>query len=103
MKAIKCPNCGEQFTIDESGYNEILTQVRNDEFEKELKEREASFNREKEVTVQLEVAKSEAKKNQEIAALREEITKLQSSVSEKVEKANAENATKLHEKDLKIS
>ncbi|MCR4669205.1 MAG: DUF2130 domain-containing protein [Clostridia bacterium] len=36
MNQIKCPNCGEVFTVDESGYNEIVRQVRDETFEKEI-------------------------------------------------------------------
>lgn len=40
MNEIKCPNCGEVFTVDESGYIAIVEQVKNKEFKKELQERE---------------------------------------------------------------
>ena len=40
MSEIKCPKCGEVFKVDQSGYAAILDQVRNTEFQKELKERE---------------------------------------------------------------
>ncbi len=43
MNEIKCPNCGTIFQIDESHYYELLKQVKNTEFEKELKERESHF------------------------------------------------------------
>ena len=36
MPEIKCPKCGEVFTVDESGYVSILKQVRDNEFKKEL-------------------------------------------------------------------
>ena len=36
MNEIKCPKCGEFFTIDEAGYAAILKQVHDKEFEKEL-------------------------------------------------------------------
>lgn len=39
MSQIKCPICGEVFTIDESGYASILSQVRDAEFAKELQQR----------------------------------------------------------------
>ncbi len=39
MHEIKCPNCGKTFTLDESGYADILTQVRTEEFEQEIHER----------------------------------------------------------------
>ena len=40
MQEIKCPKCGEAFVIDESGYAEIVRQVRDSEFQKELSYRE---------------------------------------------------------------
>ena len=33
---IKCPHCGEAFTVDESGYAAILNQVRDQEFQREV-------------------------------------------------------------------
>ncbi|AJX12967.1 hypothetical protein BW23_3617 [Burkholderia ubonensis MSMB22] len=39
MHEIICPNCGKAFKIDESGYADILKQVRDSEFEKQLHER----------------------------------------------------------------
>ena len=39
MHEIKCPKCGEVFQVDESGYAELLGQVRNEAFEDELHKR----------------------------------------------------------------
>lgn len=39
MNKIKCPKCGEVFQIDESSYAQILSQVRNREFQREVSER----------------------------------------------------------------
>ena len=39
MHEIKCPKCGEIFQVDESGYAELLRQVRNEAFEDELHKR----------------------------------------------------------------
>ena len=39
MHEIKCPKCGEIFQVDESGYAELLSQVRNEAFEDELHKR----------------------------------------------------------------
>ena len=39
MHEIKCPKCGEVFQVDESGYAEVLSQVRNEAFEDELHKR----------------------------------------------------------------
>lgn len=43
MQEIKCPNCGEVFVVDESGYAQIVQQVRDKEFDKELRRRERSW------------------------------------------------------------
>ena len=58
MKEIKCPECGKVFTIDENSYAAIQKQVRDREFNEELK-------RQKDSAVQL----AEAEKDREIAAL----------------------------------
>lgn len=39
MKDIKCPSCGETFRIDPSSFEEILRQIKDEEFNKQLKER----------------------------------------------------------------
>ena len=39
MEQIRCPHCGTVFTIDESNYNSIVSQIRDHEFQKELQER----------------------------------------------------------------
>lgn len=43
MNELKCPHCGEVFQVDESGYASIVQQVRDSEFEKELKRRESEL------------------------------------------------------------
>ena len=40
MQEIKCPKCGEVFVVDESGYANIVKQVRDKEFAKGLQKRE---------------------------------------------------------------
>ena len=39
MHEIKCPKCGEVFQVDESGYAQLLSQVRDEAFEEELHKR----------------------------------------------------------------
>jgi hypothetical protein len=39
MNEIKCPNCQKSFTLAEAGFESILKQVKNSEFEKELNEK----------------------------------------------------------------
>ena len=40
MQELKCPKCGEVFHVDEQGNAQLVSQIRNKEFEKELKRRE---------------------------------------------------------------
>ena len=53
MQEIKCPNCGEVFAVDESGYAQIVQQVRDKEFEKALEQREKDFAERKESELKL--------------------------------------------------
>jgi hypothetical protein len=48
MKEIKCPNCGEMFQIDESNYQSIVNQIRDQQFADDLKSREKQLIKDKE-------------------------------------------------------
>ena len=53
MKEITCPHCTTPFKLDEASYADILKQVRNHEFEDELKRREQYLKEEKETAIKL--------------------------------------------------
>ena len=53
MQEIKCPKCGTVFTVDESGYSAIVAQVRDEQFHKDLHERLAQFEKEKQTEIKL--------------------------------------------------
>ncbi len=53
MHDITCPHCGKAFKVDESGYAEILKQVRDSDFEKQLHERLELAAREQQTAVEL--------------------------------------------------
>jgi hypothetical protein len=57
MHEITCPHCSKAFKIDESGYADIVKQVRNSEFELQLHERLELAEREKSSAVELAKAK----------------------------------------------
>ena len=80
MKDIICPNCKTAFKIDEAGFADILKQVRNEEFNKELKERGRMSAVDKENAVKLAEAnitnawqKDIAKKDAELAEIKSKI------------------------------
>lgn len=73
MNEIKCPNCGEVFTVNESQYAELLSQVRTAEFDKELHDRmkqELALAEQKAINEQQSKL---AQKDQEIAQLQSQI------------------------------
>lgn len=79
MKDIKCPHCQKAIKVDEAGFADILKQVRDNQFEKELHERLAIAEREKVTAVQLtksnlkNILQEElAKKDQELAKVKAE-------------------------------
>lgn len=53
MHEIKCPHCNKAFKIDETGYADILKQVRNEEFDHELHERLELAERDKHAAIEL--------------------------------------------------
>ena len=53
MQEIMCPHCQKAFKIDEAGYANIVSQVRNSEFEQEIHQRLELAEKEKQAAVQL--------------------------------------------------
>ncbi len=77
MHEIICPHCNKAFKIDETGYADILKQVRDSDFEKQLHERLELADQDKRNAVELaqakianELQKTAAAKDSEIQELR---------------------------------
>lgn len=45
MQEIRCPKCNEVFQVDDSGYSQIVQQVRDKEFKKEAARRAEELKR----------------------------------------------------------
>lgn len=80
MQELVCPNCRKEFKIDGSGYAEILKQVRNSEFESDLRVRIELAESEKQQAIELaevklksELDKIAAAKDSEIQGLKAKI------------------------------
>lgn len=86
MSEIKCPKCGEIFTVDEAGYAAILQQVRTEEFQKEiqgrLKEEKKHLEEKHAAEKETEIGKAVSEKDKEISALLLEIADLKAAVSQ---------------------
>jgi hypothetical protein len=78
MNEIICPHCKKAFKIDEAGFADILKQVRDHEFESELHDRLALFEKDKESAVKLAEAEAKNELQADIAAKEAEIAKLKS-------------------------
>ena len=76
MNEIRCPNCGKVFQVDEAGYAAIVSQVHNEQFEKEVADRAAAVRREMEASGKTALTELAMKHERELAAKDQEILRL---------------------------
>jgi hypothetical protein len=89
MKEIICPSCKKAFEIDQAGFSDIVKQVRDDQFDKELQILVGQAEKEKENAVKLAEADLRKITQDEIAKKDKEIIVLQA------KSQNAESEKKL--------
>ena len=93
MNEIICPKCKKAFTVDESGFANILKQVRDHQFELELNNRLALAEKEKENAIELAKANTKNSLQEELAKKDKEITELKAnSKSELIEKLSEKDS-----------
>ena len=80
MHEIICPNCGKAFKVDETGYADILKQVRDREFEQQLQERLVLAEKDKRTAVELAAEKIKAEMQRVTATQQGEIQALKASL-----------------------
>lgn len=102
MQEIKCPKCGEVFQVDESGYSAIVQQVRDKEFSKELKSREAQFELEKDNAVQLAKLAIEKDYSEKLTQKDSEIAKLKADITTEQISKKSEISETIAQKDKEI-
>ena len=93
MNEIKCPHCGKVFSVDESEYALLLSQVKNVEFHKELEEREKNLKENQKNIIDLEKSKLVNQYNLDLSKLNDEINSLKS----KLEYADKEKSMAVNE------
>ena len=101
MAELKCPHCGQAFTVDDTELSSIVQQIRDKEFEKDLTRRTEELQRHLQEKHKLEldsiedkiVLKTRQQYEEEIDKLREEKTK----EIEKLKEEKASEAEKLKE------
>ena len=110
MKELKCPKCGSVFSVDEADYASILSQVKNQEFEAELRKRMAEWDSRYKAQQELASAKAEQnfqnKLNQKALELGNkdaEIARLRSQLQSIVTQKDHERTIALAAKDQAIA
>jgi len=77
---IICPNCKKVFEIDDAGFADILKQVRDEQFDQELKKRELMFAEDKKNAVELAEANITNKLQNDLAKKESELTEMKSKI-----------------------
>lgn len=95
MNEIICPNCKKAFKVDEAGFADILKQVRDHQFEEELKNRLDLADKDKESAVKLAEANI---KN----SLQEQLNKKDKELSELKAQKEIELSKKIAEKESEL-
>ena len=110
MNEIKCPKCGNVFSVDEADYASIANQIRNNEFNEELARRTAEQEKRFTIKQELELNKKELefrkileKKEQEISRLGTEIARNDSLRKMAVLETENSFREKLQAKDTEIA
>lgn len=104
-KQIVCPNCKNPFTIDQSGYVEIVNQIRDNQFEEELATRIKQFEKEKNMAIELAQNKTKQAANEDLIKKELELQKLTAQLELKTlenAKLMAEEIQKTNEKHLAV-
>ena len=82
MNEIKCPHCGEAFKIDQAGYADIVKQIRDDQYEKDLHDRLKLIEDQQKTQIELATEKSERKFAEELAKKDKELSDLQAKIEQ---------------------
>lgn len=109
MQDIICPNCKKAFKVDETGYAEILKQVRDSDFKQQIQERLELAEKEKVTAVELATTKSESKikatsaeKDAEIKELKAKLDSLDTEKKLAVNEAVVKKDAKIYELTAKF-
>ena len=107
MNEIICPHCKKAFKVDEAGFADILKQVRDHEFEEELRERVSMLEQDQENAVKLAEANTKNVLQADIAKRDAEIADLKARATAKIKELEAEgelSATRIAaEKDAQLA
>ncbi|MNH50337.1 hypothetical protein D3C73_19510 [compost metagenome] len=90
MNEIICPHCKKAFKVDEAGFADILKQVRDHEFEEELRQRSEMLERDKQNAIKLAEANTKNELQADISKKDAEIAELKARATAKIKELAAE-------------
>ena len=103
MKELKCPQCGSVFTVDEADYASIVSQVKTQEFDAEVKSRLEEIQKQNEVRQEAESLKISQEFQGKLNAKELELTKKDSEIVKLQAQLDSFNQTKKLELDAERS
>ena len=102
MPEIKCPNCGNLFTIDQNQYDDLIREVRNDVFEKEIQQR-LNIEKEKlESSFKVQQMQSSNENQNKIRELQSQIDSLKNTIANNELSKNSAIAEAINKKELEL-
>ncbi|MDO5709383.1 MAG: DUF2130 domain-containing protein [Coriobacteriales bacterium] len=93
MNEIRCPHCGKVFQVDESGYAQLLRQVRDAEFERDMAERERLLEEAHKSAVQAAETRVRAEGDRALAQRDNTIAQLQAQLDRQGDAVNLARVT----------
>lgn len=103
MKELKCPQCGSVFTVDEADYASIVSQVKTQEFDAEVKSRLEEIQKQNEVRQEAESLKISQEFQGKLNAKELELSKKDSEIVKLQAQLDSFNQTKKLELDAERS
>ena len=103
MKELKCPQCGSVFSVDEADYASIVSQVKTQEFEAEIKSRLEEIQKQNATKQEAEALKLSQEFQGKLNSKEIEISKKDSEIAMLQTRINSFNQTKQLELDAERS
>lgn len=109
MNQIKCPHCGEEFTLNDEGYLNIINQVKTKEFNQEIHQRLEQLKIQNQKDIEIEKTRVESsflqklsQKEQELQSLKDKINNSEQAKSLAVLSAEGKLKEQLKQQELII-
>jgi hypothetical protein len=109
MNPIKCPHCGQEFTLNDEGYLSIINQVKTKEFNQEIHQRLEQLKIQNQKDIEIEKTKVESsflqklsQKEQELQSLKDKINNNEQAKSLAVLSAEGKLKEQLKQQELTI-